>query len=208
MTLKGKRTKRQQRRDSLVASANEIFLKLFGDGQDAHVALYRAWALRVAAQARGMRMIILAGSAYWRVAESGERTVFGYQWEGMEAARASLLESKMPVMHVWGYLLHKDEVVDICTRFQPEQAERAGVSWELPHPPDYIWERADKILGKHGAAYVPDEGATKLANLLLEKEAKRLLGERGETDGPTRAVPEVRTGSGVERNGHDGALPD
>lgn len=92
----------------------------------------------------GERCLLQAGSLYWPCAAQDDGvspTHFGYLWEARSATtRERLALGLLPEIHVWAALPDRREIVDLTTRYLPQQARScAGLEWTAPPPPDYLW---------------------------------------------------------------------
>jgi len=170
---------KQQRKQVLIEAADALFRERFIAVAQTS-CLYRAWCLVSVAESRGVQMLIQAGSAWWRITPEGQEKpegpapFFGYQWQGIEKARELLQQNIMPEMHVWAVVPHRGEVVDVTAGVQRQQAAALGLEWRTPELPPYLWDTGSKLAKKHGALYMADEEATRIAFGLVEREATRL----------------------------------
>ncbi len=93
------------------------------------------------------RALIQAGSAFWpRMTEAQDDGVsplnFGYQWDGTLPRPGVAMQE----CHVWCGLVEVNEIVDVTTRFFPEQCQRVlGIDWPGVQPPDYFWGTEDEL---------------------------------------------------------------
>jgi hypothetical protein len=129
---------------------------------------------------QGIRAIIQAGTASWPMIDPEQDdgvspTNFSYIFEGVSAQEAEgLLRGRLPEMHVWAAIPDRNEIIDLTTRYWPEQAlVNGGYEWAGQQPPDYLWEGADRLPDR--VIYHPHPQATKLALDLLAKDEQPLM---------------------------------
>lgn len=126
-------------------------------------AMYAIEAIR----ARGVRAILQAGSATWRIVREEDddgvaSTHFGYVWSpNEEASRKAIAEGFMPEMHVWAGIPEDQVLVDLTTGFWPEQAKLlGGFDWRAGLPPKYYWGPGEDLVE---GRYTPEIGAFRAA---------------------------------------------
>lgn len=119
----------------------------------------------------GVRAVFQAGSASWPILAPGEddgirSTHFSYMWEpDSEQTLRRIAAGLLPELHVWVGVPSTQELIDVTTVFQPEQAmATAGLSWHGPTY-DYIWCHAAET--PTGVLYAPSLSAIKVAVELL-----------------------------------------
>lgn len=138
------------------------------DADNPGACLYDACAVIEAAKRRGIKLVMQAGSAGWpRLTMGGPHddgvcsTHFSYKWE-WPAAQIALSKGNLPEMHVWAGDPSRQELVDISTRFWPEQCKTIiGEEWPEEEPPDFFWGGPKLPAGVY---YEPDLQATMLAH--------------------------------------------
>lgn len=138
------------------------------------MCLYHAVLAVEAIRARGVRAILQAGTATWKMLspdldDGTVENAFGYLWDPAEAvplARRGL----MPEMHVWAATVAPMAVVDLASCYFPAQAQRLkGIAWRAAPPPDYVWGTPPA-----GCRYEPHREAVACAVAM----AARVFGER------------------------------
>ena len=162
-------------RSRIVSDAREVFDQVFASGAagvlvvERAACLYHAASLIYAAHKHGVDLIMQAGTAAWpRIPlekDDGKiHTHFAYEWQGMNhpATRAQIAAGIMPEMHVWAAHVEGSAIIDITTKYIPDQCRKqARMSYELPPPMDYLWATAPEIPA--GWLYRPDIEATRWA---------------------------------------------
>lgn len=100
----------------------------------------------------GERAILQAGSAGWpRILPEQDdgkaSTHFSYMWTPDEApSKLAVVNGRLPEMHAWAAIPSKKEIVDMTTRFWPEQARLlAKLDWPGTVPPDLFWGTANDL---------------------------------------------------------------
>lgn len=68
-------------------------------------------------------------------------------WTPDEApSRIAVANGLLPEMHVWAAIPFTKEIVDMSTKFWPEQAQRlGGFDWPGTVPPDFFWGTAAEL---------------------------------------------------------------
>lgn len=158
---------------AIVSRAKRLRSKRYGNIPVEGSCLYFAWAVCVAAQERGIRAILQAGTAYWpRINLARDDglvdTHFGYEW-GEELAQL-ILTRQGPFlgreMHVWAVIPETKEIIDLTTAYWPAQCRKLlGAEWTAPKPPAYLWARYDEL--PKGVVYEAKRDACELAVKLL-----------------------------------------
>lgn len=146
------------------------------------------WAKRTveALERRGIRAILQAGTCCWplktREQDDGKTaTHFSYMYEGFTMRQAIECASRghLPEMHVWAAIPEMNEIIDLSTKYWPEQAKKlAGLDWPGIHPPDYLWTEATAL--PDGVIYHPYEHPTALAYQLCESGLLLLVTQPGD----------------------------
>jgi hypothetical protein len=138
--------------------------------------VYDAAAVIACAREHGVTLCVQAGSALWPHKRPEEDdgvspSHFGYVWDPQAVGVVSRVQecrhalrnggtAILPEIHVWAGDVRTQELVDLTTRYWPEQAMRvAQLEWTAPAPPDYLWH--DEV--DAGISYEPFEDASRLA---------------------------------------------
>lgn len=139
-------------------------------------------AVLAAAQRRGVRLVLQAGTCYWpRVTPEQDDgvspNVFGYEWDPNDPKHlATRIAGRMPELHVWAGDPSTNELVDLTTGCFPDQCARlTELAWLAPVPPRWYWGAFDRL--PTFTRYEVNEEATRLAsNLLVELMRSRRAG--------------------------------
>ena len=179
----GFRVKRKKRASKMqiVRQARALFARQFREFRDVPGScVYQAAALVQVGREHGRRIIVQAGSAFWRrlpveVADWVENTAWGYEYDpstfpdqfvSVVPTREAHLSgrSNLPMeIHVWCAQPDTDEIIDITTGGWPRACEMiGGLDWPGPKPPDYLWKRAGTQ--PEGGIYCVDPDATRRAH--------------------------------------------
>lgn len=168
-----------EKKEQIVQVARLIFTKRFqGDlpyGPSA-ACLYWAACVTFAAKKFGVNLVVQAGTAsFLRLPhhlDDGEPTTpthFSYVCDkslSMSTVAAHLDFGRLPEMHVWAADPGRQEIVDLTTKFLPEQCKRlSGLDWLTPAPPDYLWCKVSRLPEEW--VYAPNADATFLAMMLI-----------------------------------------
>lgn len=125
------------------------------------------------------RTILQAGTCLWpRIRPDQDdgtcNTHFGYKWDpDSEKSIYAVSIGALPEMHVWTAQPESGLIIDMTTRFFPEQCKNLICGdWPGDLPPEYFWSTADKL--PVGVIYHPTLDATRLAviaakNILLRR---------------------------------------
>ena len=115
--------------------------------------LYQTACLMVAGAKKGRRLMPQAGTAAWPRLDiecfpDDPHTHFAYEWQGsadpLTRARASA--GLMPEMHIWAADMDSREIIDITTKYAPEQCvKQAKLPWKNSPPPDFFWGGVDDL---------------------------------------------------------------
>lgn len=177
---KQERNRKQKQKAEIIRDAERLYQLHFGSlDESALCCLYWSWCAVSAARMRGVRLVLQAGSAYWRITPEtaeveGKPNFYGYSWKGPQPIEGQPL----PEVHVWVANPQKQILIDMTARFQKDNAEASGLQWKTPAPPDVIWGKPEQ-LAKQGYLYLPHKEAILFAQTLLKRFASR-----GESDGP------------------------
>ncbi len=128
------------------------------DAPPHRACLYWAQAAVEELAARGVRAIIQAGSASWRMVDPVDDdgvspTHFSYIWTGRRVAGVP-----MPEMHVW-CAVPPSTIIDLTTWAQPLVAAEFGMAWPAKKPPLFVWGDPPE-----GSVYKPELRACLLAH--------------------------------------------
>ena len=148
-------------RHEIIAEARALFEKRWPDVNPAAACLYLTIATIACAQARGIKLLLQAGSMHWRCVppeldDGVSPTHFAYVWETnrMDAHVFTARTKHLPEIHVWAVDPVRRELVDASTRGFPVACEHtAGMKWVGPPPPDFLWTEGDSL--PDGAVYEP-----------------------------------------------------
>jgi GNAT superfamily N-acetyltransferase len=168
------RRKEKKEHDAIVALARKIRAEKYTSCPAQGACFWHALAVIEAAKRHGRRLVLQAGSASWRrvperLDDGVSATHFSYVWEPDSPLTRAIIarffagDTRMlPEMHVWAGDPATQELVDITTRYWPEQCKSlTGEDWLGPLPPDYLWTTARDL--PDDAVYEPDMRATMLA---------------------------------------------
>ena len=155
----------------------EIIVHSTFAGRVQAMCLYWTGAVLIAAARRGHTFRLQAGTMSWRrLPEAPDDGVVGthftYFWEGLDhpKVRAQIAADVLPEMHVWVADPKRMEIIDLTTRYLPQQCEeRGGLKWLMPPPPNYVWTGRSG-LAKYGCLYQADRDACVLADRLYVSE--------------------------------------
>ena len=149
------------------------FEQLLPDGMQPQAACL-VWAAASVAVLRsmGIKCLIQAGTASWpRIRPEQDdgviNTHFSYVWEpDSKTTLEKVVSGEMPEMHVWAGLPDHSEILDMTTKYLPEQAwQLCGMDWPGTIPPRYVWANVKRL--PDGVMYQPDIDACKLAIIML-----------------------------------------
>ena len=110
---------------------------------------------------RGVRALPQAGSMSWPILMPGDPeddgvrpTHLSYEWgEGGVDSQLAIGMGALPEVHVWIGIPGTGEIVDFSTRWLRLAAERLGLEWRTPEPPNYVWCRGEDLPA--GVVYQP-----------------------------------------------------
>ena len=166
-----------RRRAAIVRDARWVFAEVYeGRVPDRCACVYQAVAVIFAAHRYGVHLLPQAGTAAWPRIELDQddgisSTHLAYEWQGMEDPRTRhrIDDGLLPEIHVWAADPVAREIVDLTTRHLPEQCRVvAGMAWEAPPPPDYLWAGAAEL--PPGWCYEPAPDATRwIAGQIIEQ---------------------------------------
>jgi len=163
----------QAERERYARIIDNTFFAHYDGGRPGQACLYWANYTVEVLRALGLRAIIQAGSASWPRLRPDQDdgvspTHHSYVWEPDSAVtKARLAAGLMPELHVWVAIPHRREVVDMTTRYWPEQCLLIQQrDWPGDKPPKYCWGTADEL--PEGVLYAPDMKAIALALRLLK----------------------------------------
>jgi hypothetical protein len=158
--------------DRLARLIDSTFFANYDGGRPGQACLYWAHYTVEVLKALGIRAVIQAGSASWpRLRPDQDNGVapthHSYVWEPDSATtKARLAAVGMPELHVWAAIPARGEIIDMTTRFWPEQCRLIQrLDWPGDKPPTYFWGTADEV--PDGVVYTPDMTAIALALHLL-----------------------------------------
>jgi hypothetical protein len=145
--------------------------------------LFWAAAFNQAARNAGIEAVLQAGTANFQFQKDDgvSPTHFSYEFE-VEPAMRRFQEGLLPEMHAWSWIKATNEIVDLTTGFQPQQAkEGCGFDWDPNFRlPRWLWMRVERIRQCHPRViYRADKVAIMIALAYLvnfhreEKTAKR-----------------------------------
>jgi len=161
----------------IVKQARKLANKTFGKvASGPGACLYLSWAVCTVAREHGIRLLMLAGSAYWphvtpETDDGVESNRFGYEFD-LETAAPYLAANLMPELHVWAGDPLTGEIVDLSTGAWPNQCrELLGVGWKAPNPPAFFWAPPSSLPNLAEYRATKEAGAVALELLL------RLAGE-------------------------------
>lgn len=123
----------------------------------------------------GLTPIPQAGSASFRfipeeVQPLTGHTHFEYQWDPEHPlSKAAIRDGKLPEIHCWIAIRETQEIVDFSTGFVHVAAATAGLIWQMPPPPPYIWRRAGDPYP--GTCYKPELAAIRFIMKFLQEKA-------------------------------------
>jgi len=83
-------------------------------------------------------------------------------------AMLSIVEQRLPEIHVWAAIPETNEIIDLTTKYVPRLSKEAGLPCKTAMP-DYVWEDAQR-LANTGFLYHPSQQATMLAMFLSEQD--------------------------------------
>ena len=163
----------QRNRYKIIKDARAVYREVFDSLAGGIVVveragcLYHTASLIYAASKNGLDLIPQAGTAAWpRICldqDDGKMdTHFAYQWNGIEhpSTQAAIRAGGMPEMHVWAADVKGQAIVDITTKYLPEQCiKQARMEWTAPQPPDHLWAQTNEMPA--GYFYKPNEDATR-----------------------------------------------
>ncbi len=162
-------------RERLARLIANTFFAHYDGGREAQACLYWAHYTVELLAALGIRAVIQSGSASWPRLRPDQDdgvapTHHSYVWEPHSAVtRARIAANTMPEIHVWAAIPERGELIDMTTRYWPEQCRLIqGLDWPNNQPPNYFWGTADEL--PVGVVYVPDMKAIALALHLLKGE--------------------------------------
>jgi hypothetical protein len=160
-------------RECLAKLIEKTFFVHYDGGRPAQACLYWAHYTVAVLKALGIRAVIQAGSASWprlRPDQDDGRspTHHSYVWEpDSVATKARLVACDLPEIHVWAAIPERGELIDMTTKYWPEQCQLIqGLGWPGDKPPTYFWGTADEL--PDGVIYRPDMKAIALALRLLK----------------------------------------
>jgi hypothetical protein len=163
----------QSERDRLARLINNTFFAHYDGDRPAQACLYWACYTVEVLMALGIRAIIQAGSASWPRLRPDQDdgvspTHHSYVWEPDSAAtRFRLAAGDLPEMHVWAAVPERGEIIDMTTRYWPDQClSIQELDWPGDKPPTYFWGTADEV--PDGVIYAADMKAIALALHLLK----------------------------------------
>jgi hypothetical protein len=136
---------------TVIQHARGIYTARYSHISQQHGCLFWAASFNEAASHYGLDCILQAGTASWqfRSDDGTSATHFTYEFE-TEPAMRRFKEGRLPEMHVWSYIRTTREIVDLTTRFQPDQARTLqGFVWEPEFlPPDFLWCSPSSLNGR------------------------------------------------------------
>lgn len=162
-------------RDSIVRTVRDRMRREHGNEDLGGLCLYWARAVVDELRSQGEYAILQAGSLSWPLVTPDDddgvtATHFSYVWEPDSPVTRAMLNARlMPEMHVWAALPrrgHRGQIVDLTTCFLRGEAERRGLRWTAPPPPDYLWCGWTEM--PPGVVYRVDKAATELALAMLK----------------------------------------
>lgn len=160
-------------REHLARLIDNTFYAHYDGGRSGQACLYWAHYTVEVLKALGIRAIIQAGSASWPRLRPDQDdgvspTHHSYVWEPDSlVTKARLAAGDMPELHVWAAVPERGEIIDMTTRYWPEQCLLIqGLNWPGDKPPTYFWGTADEL--PDGVLYAPDMKAIALALHLLK----------------------------------------
>lgn len=124
---------------------------------------------------QGIRASVQAGSAQWpRIRPDQDdgvcNTHFGYVFSDCEQTRQRFQACLLPEMHCWVALLQERVIIDLTTRFWPQQClESQKMDWPGDQPPPYLWTDSGGKLPPR-VLYRPEPLACIMALTLLRKQ--------------------------------------
>ncbi|MCI0640721.1 MAG: hypothetical protein L0Y72_24350 [Gemmataceae bacterium] len=158
----------QGERDRLARLIDNTFFAHYDGGRPAQACLYWAHYTVEVLTALGVSAIIQAGSASWPRLRPDQDdgtspTHHSYVWEpDSEVTKARLAAGDLPEIHVWAAIPERGELIDMTTRYWPEQCRLIqGLDWPGEKPPTYFWGTADEVPER--VLYKPDMKAIALA---------------------------------------------
>jgi hypothetical protein len=136
-------------RSEIVAAARRIYAARYAAViPEVCGCLFWAAAFIAAARRRGVQAQMRAGSAnfQFRHDDGVSATHFSYEFEPGPAMQR-FLDGLFPEMHVWAVVESPEEIVDLTTRFLPQQAKSlCNFEWESQFaPPEYFWSRPEGL---------------------------------------------------------------
>jgi len=157
-------------RDEIVAEARALFRRSFPEINEHQACLFLACCVIKVAEKYGIRLVLQAGSCFWRrvpdeLDDGVSDTRFGYEWESDSMDTViNVAMGNMPELHVWAGNPITQEVVDLTSGFFPTQCKTlTGKEWLSPSPPDYLWRSTRDV----DAEYRPSRDATELATFMF-----------------------------------------
>jgi len=164
-------------RDRLARIIDNTFFAHFDGDRPAQACLYWAHYTVEVLMALGIRAIIQAGSASWPRLRPDQDdgvspTHHSYVWEPDSAAtKFRLAAGDLPEMHVWAAIPERGEIIDMTTRYWPDQCLLIqGFDWPGDKPPTFFWGTADEV--PDGVIYAADMKAIALALHLLKGDPR------------------------------------
>lgn len=133
--------------NEIVTLAREIYAKKYHKVEPWKGCLYWAAAFEEACKEFGIDdCLIQAGSAQFQFRKDtgANDTHFSYMYDPLTAT-TRMRHGLMPEIHVWNALKDSQEIVDLTTRYQAQQArDLRGFEWEPEFAlPDYFWGKPD-----------------------------------------------------------------
>lgn len=160
-------------RARLARLITNTFFAHYDGGLPSQACLYWAYYTVEVLKAVGIRAVIQAGSASWPRLRSDQDdgvapTHHSYVWEpDSTVTKARLAAGAMPELHVWAAIPARGELIDMTTKYWPEQCRLIqGLDWPGDTPPAYFWGTADELPDR--VLYAPDLKAIAVALHLLQ----------------------------------------
>lgn len=162
-------------KELIVKAVNERMDLCYPKAKHHRICLIWAFETMVKLRQNGVDALIQAGTAMWPFKNKDQddgisNTHFSYQFEDTAFNRRMMTRSQLPEMHVWVGIPASKEIVDLTTKFWPQQAkELEDIEWQGNKPPEYFWsnEFPPEVL------YQPSKVATLFAINMLGLRLKK-----------------------------------
>lgn len=135
----------QARKDEIVKVVRDKMDKKYPKYQHHRMCLFWAYETYKILKICGLNALIQAGSASWPMVSKElddgiSSTHFSYKFEDTPFNLKRMAHGHLPEMHVWVGIVETKEIVDLTTKFWPQQAKEIGNhEWKNKLPPDYFW---------------------------------------------------------------------